>query len=277
MNRKDMNEIKASAFEKDAGKKDLFSSEEEFLKNYDAGDYERLSVTADVLVFTVRDGGLYLLLVRRGVHPFRGKWAIPGGFVKPDETAEEAARRELAEETGVADAYVEQLYTFSRPDRDPRTRVISVAYFAAVPYERLSYEAGDDASDAKLFRISKRDGALLFESDDGERAEESDLAFDHGEIVRTAVERLRGKADYTDLIFRFLPDPSAVALPDLRTTYNAVAFRNLDNGNFSKWVQHRYLKKGAETLVRTGETRKGAGGKGRNAVLYRLIRRPDEE
>ena len=252
-------------------------SEAEFLENYDADDFERPSVTADILVFTVRDDDLCLLLVKRGVHPFKGKWALPGGFVRMDETAEDAARRELAEETGVTDAYVEQLYTFSAVDRDPRTRVISVAYFAAVPYERLSYEAGDDASDAKLFRIEKDGGILRFVSDDGDSATDSELAFDHGEIVRTAVRRLRGKADYTNVIFRFLPDSSAVALPDLRRVYNAVAFRNLDNGNFSRWLLHRYMKKGEETLVKTGESRRGSGGKGRNAVLYRLIETPEED
>ena len=122
--------------------------------NYDPDQYDRPSVTVDVVIFTLRQQNLQVLLIRRKHPPFADYWAIPGGFMQMDESLESAALRELEEETGVHDVYIEQLYTFGNPDRDPRTRVITVAYFALVPETALSpLHAGDDDADAKWWTM----------------------------------------------------------------------------------------------------------------------------
>ncbi|WP_339303771.1 NUDIX domain-containing protein [Paenibacillus sp. FSL R5-0519] len=142
-------------------------SEEQFLDSYDAGDYERPSVTVDMLVFTIRSEAqenyrklaepeLQLLLIRRGGHPYLGQWALPGGFVSMQESLEDAARRELLTETGLDDIYLEQLYTWGDVERDPRTRVISCSYMALVDSSELELQAGDDASEANWFRVEQR-------------------------------------------------------------------------------------------------------------------------
>ena len=142
-------------------------TEEEFLAAYEPGDYERPSVAADMVIFTVTDAEeanyrklarkeLRILLIKRGAHPYLGSWALPGGFVRPTETTEEAAARELREETGVDEVYLEQLYTFSKPDRDPRTWVMSCSYMALIDSSRVRVEAGDDAAEAAWFQASFR-------------------------------------------------------------------------------------------------------------------------
>ncbi len=140
-------------------------TEEEFLKQYDAGDYERPSVAADMVIFTVMEKeesnyrklpekSLRVLLIQRGGHPFLGKWALPGGFVRPNETTEQAAERELREETGVDNVYLEQLYTFSGLGRDPRTWVMSCSYMALIDSSKVEVRAGDDADNAAWFEVS---------------------------------------------------------------------------------------------------------------------------
>jgi ADP-ribose pyrophosphatase YjhB (NUDIX family) len=142
-------------------------SEQQFLETYDAGEYERPSVTVDMLVFTIRsetqenyrklaEPELQLLLIRRGGHPYMGQWALPGGFVSMQESLEDAARRELFTETGLDDIYLEQLYTWGDVHRDPRTRVISCSYMALVDSSELQLQAGDDASEADWFRMEQR-------------------------------------------------------------------------------------------------------------------------
>jgi ADP-ribose pyrophosphatase YjhB (NUDIX family) len=142
-------------------------SEQQFLETYDAGDFERPSVTVDMLVFTIRsetqenyrklaEPELQLLLIRRGGHPYMGQWALPGGFVSMQESLEDAARRELFTETGLDDIYLEQLYTWGDVHRDPRTRVISCSYMALVDSSELQLQAGDDASEADWFRMEQR-------------------------------------------------------------------------------------------------------------------------
>src|SRR5579884_3123810 len=121
--------------------------------HYDASKYERPSVTVDVVMMSLRQRDLQVLLVKRRSWPFEGMWAIPGGFVNIDESLEDAARRELLEETGVQDVYLEQLYTFGDPGRDPRTRVITVTYFALLASERLHIRAADDAADVGWFPV----------------------------------------------------------------------------------------------------------------------------
>ena len=128
-------------------------SEQQYLQNYDPSQFEHPSVTVDILIFTVSDRKLRLLLIRRNEHPYLGKWAIPGGFLRMDESADEAAARRIREEAGVENVHLEQLYTFSAVNRDPRTRVISIAYLATVPAGKLHFLAGAGAEEAALFSI----------------------------------------------------------------------------------------------------------------------------
>ena len=166
-------------------------TEEEFLAQYKPGDYERPSVTVDMLIFAMnREQHLELLLIKRGGHPCRGKWAIPGGFVEMDESLDEAAARELKEETNLEGIYLEQLYTFGEVHRDKRTRVISVAYIALVPAGNLSFTAGDDAVDACIFEVKQENGGFtLYSKERDLTLTEEDLAFDHKDIIRKALQR----------------------------------------------------------------------------------------
>ena len=176
-------------------------------------------VTVDTVIFTIRDRKLRALLVKRAGPPFQGKWAIPGGFVHGDESLDEAARRELKEETGVADVYLEQLYSFGDPRRDPRGRVITIAYFALVGSDHTSLAAGTDAAEAKWFPMD----AL------------PPLAFDHGEILEYALERLRYKLDYTTVGFQFLP--KSFTLSELQEVYEAILGKKLDKRNFRRKIE----------------------------------------
>ncbi len=158
--------------------------------HYDASKYERPSVTVDVVMMSLRQRDLQVLLVKRRSWPYEGMWAIPGGFVNMQESLEEAAKRELQEETGVQDVYLEQLYTFGDPGRDPRTRVITVVYFALLDSARLQVRAADDAADVGWFPVYNL----------------PELAFDHAKILEYALDRLRGKLDYTNIAFSLLPE-----------------------------------------------------------------------
>ena len=221
-------------------------NEKEFPESYDDGEYRRPSVTADILVFSMSsDFKLQLLLVKRKNQPHMGKWAIPGGFVDYDESLEEAALRELKEETHVEDVYLEQLYTFGKPGRDPRTRVISVAYVALVPKERLHIQAGDDAAEAALFEIENIDWGIRFYSPEMREAlSEEDLAFDHAEIIRTALKRLAGKLDYTDIAFQMLENKRCFTAYEFEKIYEAISGRKVEKSNFRRDFIGRYIKTG---------------------------------
>ena len=212
---------------------------------YDVNRYERPSVTADVVIFTLRDGDLCVLLVKRARWPFEGEWAIPGGFIHMDESLEDAARRELAEETGfdVGEVYLEQLYTFGRPGRDPRTRVITVAYMAVVPSSELQPQAGDDAAEAEwwsMYNLPEK------------------LAFDHTDILEYALTRLRYKLEYTAVGFELLPQEFTLA--ELQTAYEIILGEELDKANFRKKLAR------GNVVEPTGRFRQTAG---RPAELYR--------
>jgi 8-oxo-dGTP diphosphatase len=178
-----------------------------------------IRVTVDVVIFTVRDGVLHVLLVRRAAPPYAGRYAIPGGFVHEDESLEAAALRELAEETGVRDIYLEQLYSFGDPGRDPRGRVVTIAYFALIASDDLRLTAGTDAAEARWFPTS----AL------------PPLAFDHRRIVNGALERLRNKLEYTTVGFQLLP--VKFTLGELQTVYEAILDKRIDKRNFRRKIQ----------------------------------------
>ena len=202
------------------------------------------SVTVDVVILSLREDDLQVLLVKRGGAPFKGKWAIPGGFVEVDEPLQTAALRELEEETGVKGVYVEQLYTFGDPGRDPRGRVITVAYFALVPADSIrDPKGGDDATEARW--------CSLYEL--------PELAFDHAQILEYALQRLRNKLEYTAVGFQLLP--SEFTLSELQTAYEIVLGEKLDKRNFRR----RILE--ARVIRETRKFREGVGG--RPAKLYR--------
>jgi 8-oxo-dGTP diphosphatase len=181
-------------------------------------EYPRPAVTVDTVVFGYQEQALWLLLIERGIQPFKGEWALPGGFVRVEENLEEAAYRELKEEAGVSDVYLEQLYTFGRVDRDPRERVISVSYFALVKPSTHEPVASTDAIRAKWFRFD----------------ELPKLAFDHKEIVATALTRLRNKARYEPIGFELLP--KAFTLTQLQDLYETLAGEKMDKRNFRKKI-----------------------------------------
>jgi 8-oxo-dGTP diphosphatase len=207
-------------------------------ESYDVTQYERPSVTVDTVIFTLRQGELQVLLVQRKSWPHEGEWAIPGGFVHMDEPLEVAARRELEEETGVddPDVYLEQLYTFGDPNRDPRTRVITVAYFALVSSERLRLHADTDAASVAWFPAYHP----------------PPLAFDHTEILSYALERLRYKVEYTAVAFQLLPE--TFTLTELQKAYEHILDEELDKRNFRRKVLAANVLE-ATTFVRSGDHR----------------------
>jgi 8-oxo-dGTP diphosphatase len=199
-------------------------------------------VTVDIVIFTLREGDLQVLLVKRKNPPFQGQWAIPGGYVEQNESLEDAATRELFEETHVQGMHIEQLYTFGDPGRDPRGRVVTVAYFALVPAP-VAVQAGDDAAEAQWMSVYRLPA----------------IAFDHNQIVNYALKRLRYKVEYSAVAFHMLPPE--FTLSDLQQTYEIVLAEMLDKRNFRR----RILQ--AEVLEETGHHRTHEG---RPAKLYRF-------
>ena len=226
--------------------------EKNFLKNYDVSKYERPSVTADVVIFTMdEDAELNVLLIKRAGHPYKDHWAIPGGFLEAGkESIEETASRELFEETGikVSDGIdLRQLITVGSPDRDPRTHVVSVVYTALVPKGLLNIKAGDDAKEAKLFKIRKGydengDLSIYFVGDKCSITMKN-LAFDHDFLIATALKRLRGRLNYTDDSFSLLKDKNNFELLELIKIHEAILFQKLDKANFRKMFIRDYVNK----------------------------------
>jgi len=273
-------------------------TQEEFLSNYDVSKYERPSVTVDMLIFTVMDEEmknyrklpekvLRLLLIKRGEHPYLGQWALPGGFMELQESIEEAALRELKEETNIDNIYMEQLYTWSAVDRDPRTRVISSSYMSLVDSSTLDVKASDDAEAAKwfnvtcklyqeqktittkgyleqkIFKLSLSSGeeklsALIkvVKTVDGritklerEILETDGIAFDHAKVIEYAIERLRNKIEFTDIAFNLMPE--LFTLTELQQVYEVVLDKELLKANFRR--------KTAGMVIETNEYAKYAG------------------
>jgi len=176
----------------------------------------QMKVAVDIVLFTIQSGELRVLLIKRGIPPFEGKFALPGGFVQENESLDQAALRELIEETGVADVYLEQLYSFGDPGRDPRGRVISVAYFALVSADRSPLAAGSDVADARWWSMRNL----------------PELAFDHRAILDYSLERLRNKLEYTTVGFQLLPP--RFSLTELQDVYEAILDKKLDKRNFRR-------------------------------------------
>lgn len=275
--------------EKEREKKQEDMTQEEFLTAYKPGNYERPSVTVDMLVFCVGDkkDALKVLLVKRKKHPYKECWAVPGGFINMDESAGEAAKRELKEETGLEQVYLEQLYTFSNPKRDPRMRVLSIAYLALIP--EMPLKAGDDAADAAWFTIEETEGQVLLHNEEREvrmqyaikdnvfrngvltiddyyleTAGGAEFAFDHQNLFYTGLVRLRNKAVYTPLLFNLVPEQ--FTLPQLQKVYELVLNKKMYKTSLMRMVEG-YIEKTGKKMERKGKS------SGKHPMYYRYKER----
>jgi len=213
--------------------------------------YPRPAVTTDCIIFGFNDNILKVMLIERGIEPYKGSWALPGGFVKMDETVEECAKRELREETGLDNIFVEQLYTFSEVNRDPRGRVISVAYYALVKQNDFQPQAGDDAKRAKWFAVNDLPS----------------LAFDHATILEMALTRIRSKLKYQPIGFELLSEK--FTMNELQTLYEAVLNEALDRRNFRRKMQKSGL------LMKSAEKQENVAH--RAAYFYKFSKERYEE
>ena len=272
-------------------------TENEFLKSYDMSKYERPSVAVDMVVFTIKDSQednyrklpqkkLSVLMIKRGNYPFKDRWALAGGFVMKGESTEQSAKRELFEETGVENIYLEQLYTFSEPQRDPRGWIMGCSYMALVDSQKLNAHAGDDAKEVNWFNVdydleheveSVSDGVktveryytLTLQSNDGVSLKskvcykthitingswsefvelDSDLAFDHAKIISYAIERLRNKLEYTTIAFNLLP--STFTFTDLQMVHETILGKKLLSANFRRKMK-KYVTSADEISSQT--------------------------
>ena len=210
-------------------------------------EYPRPALTVDCVVFGIDEGALKVLLIQRQLPPFAHSWALPGGFVHMDETADQAALRELTEETGVHKVYLEQLYTFSAVERDPRGRVVTVAYYALAKLSDHRIRAATDAENVGWFDVDDL----------------PELAFDHREIFEMAHQRLRGKVRYEPIGFELLPQ--RFTLSQLQKLYEIILQQKLDKRNFRKKISSTGL------VIETDEWEQGVAH--RAARLYRFDRR----
>ena len=181
-------------------------------------EYPHPAITTDTVIFTVRSGKLEVLLIRRKEQPHKDNWAVPGGFLNMDEDIDACAARELEEETGIRDVYLEQLYTFGKVGRDPRERVVSVAYYALAPMGKQNIRAGDDAAETRWFNIDDL----------------PELAFDHVEILQLARQRLADKMEYSTIGLQLMPDE--FTLTQLQQVYETASGQPRDKRNFRKWI-----------------------------------------
>lgn len=221
-------------------------------------------VTVDVALVTVAEGRLRVLLHRRPEPPAKGQWALPGGFVRVDESLDDAAARVLEQKAGLSGVFLEQLYTFGSPDRDPRTRVITVAYYALVAHERISagFEARPNTALANILVAwpGEAGGPVDAAHDSGESIP---LAFDHDEILGTVVKRLRGKLNYAPIGFQLLP--RQFTLRTLQSVHETILGKSLNKDSFRR----RMLASGQLIPTRKRERKVGH----RPAELYRFVRK----
>ena len=266
-----------------------YKTEEEFLKAYDPSSYDRLSLTTDILIFSVSDGlqenyrklnkkYFSVLLVKRDNYPFKGKWCLPGGFVKIDEDLEDAAPRILKEESNIKDIYLEQLYTYGNPKRDPRMRVISTSYMALIDKNKLDTKINKNASwfnvmvleDDKYidvildngketikFKIKKILKEKTTDRYKFEIVENDKLAFDHPLVIAAGISRLKNKLEYTDIVFNMMPE--YFTLGELQQVYELILGRKLLDPAFRRII--------ADKVEKTDKMRTGGGH--RPSVLFR--------
>ncbi len=191
---------------------------EENESNYDPSKFDKPSVTVDLVVFTIKDNNLYILLIKRGVWPFEDSYALPGGFMRMDEKLKQAALRELHEETSIKDVFLKQVHTFSDIDRDPRTRVITVAYLALINSDNVTLAADTDAKEARWFPVTKM----------------PKLAFDHKRIIEYVHKDLRHNIDNYTMISKFLGDK--FTLTQMQNAIEAIHNHTVDKRNFRKKI-----------------------------------------
>ena len=269
--------------------KKTYNSEEEFLKDYDPNAFERLSITADILIFSISDGTkenyrklnqkhFSVLLVKREEYPFKDKWCLPGGFVRMDETIEEAATRILKNETNLSDIYIEQLYTFSDVKRDPRMRVISTSYMSLIDKNLLNDKLSNKASwfnidikeDESSFKVELDNGeeTINFEVGKVLREKTTDrysyniisnekLAFDHSKVIVSGISRLKNKLTYTDIVFNMMPE--YFTLGELQQVYEIILGKKLLDPAFRRII--------ADKVEKTDKVRKGGGH--RPSILFK--------
>lgn len=244
------------------------TDEQTFLQAYDPDVFDRPSVTVDVALLTIFDGEIRTLLVKRKTHPEKGKWGLPGTFIAPEENLEEAAyrvlRNKVHERAFEREIYLEQLYTFGEPERDPRTRIITVAYYALVDHERF-IEATRDTEAAATVQVNipwegETGGPVWIQDRDGNHME---TAFDHDEIIGMAIKRIRGKLNYTPIGFQLLPEQ--FSLRQLQVIHETILGRPLNKDSFRR----RMLA--TDMLETTGRHERQTAH--RPAELYRFVRR----
>ena len=250
-----------------------YKSEEEFLKNYDPSLYDKLSMTSDILIVSVssKDSNNYrktdkkmmsVLLIKRSDYPYKGKWCLPGGFLNPNsETLEECARRVLKSETNLSDIYLEQLYTFDRVDRDPRMRIISTAFVALIDKNKLTEEV-ENASWFNIIKYEEKNNSVnLVLSNDEEvieftvnkklrekttdrydfiSKENKSTAFDHDLVILSGIERIRNKANYTDIVFNMMPE--YFTLGELQKVYEIILGKKLIECPFRRIIANKVEK-----------------------------------
>jgi 8-oxo-dGTP diphosphatase len=209
--------------------------------------YKFAVIASDVVIFTIKDGELQVLLIKMKKAPFTGCWAAPGGLVKPAESVDSAAKRILQEKTGVSNVYLEQLYTFGKVDRDPFGRVVSVAYFALIPYTGLMLRTTEEYEDVRWYPVNKL----------------PKLAYDDDEIISCAIQRLKSKLGYTNIIYSLLPHE--FTLSELQKIYEIILGKQFDKRNFRK----KFL---SLQLVKTTGTKR-IGEANRPAELYTFTSR----
>lgn len=224
----------------------------------------QIYVAVDLLIATVRDGKLALLLSRRPEEPCKGCWALPGRLLPLRESAENTAEALLAEMLPMQETYLEQLFTFTDVDRDPRGRVISIAYLVVAPWQRL--ESCLARPDVKLqcFTLWHGLDQMCLIAPDGSSLDDGQLAFDHAQIIHTGVRRLQGKITYSELGFRFLNRMDAFSLRELQTVFEAVLGEEMDKSNFRRSILSRY--EAAGRIRQTEDIHKS--GRGRPSALY---------
>lgn len=266
-----------------------YKSEEEFLKDYDSSKFEKLSMTTDILIFSVSDEVqenyrklnkkyFSILLVKRDNYPFKDKWCLPGGFVGIDEDIEDSAKRILTNETNLHDIYLEQLYTFGDPNRDPRMRIVSTSYMALIDKNRLNEQIAKNASwfnvmvleDKKFIDITLDNGNEEIKLKIGKTLKEKTtdrykydillndkLAFDHPLVIASGISRLKNKLEYTDIVFNMMPE--YFTLGDLQQVYEIILGKKLLDPAFRRIIANKVEK----------TTKMKTGGGHRPSVLFK--------